>query len=124
MKMKVSFDVKKSFYDKVEDKTAFKDADNLAQGSMVRIGTHAANDAPVDTGLLRNTLTSYISRDNRTKNYPAWKMTQGTEYTLDQEYTPYPKQMSHETGFIRRAVDVEKRRFIQVLEERFKRTKR
>lgn len=107
--------IKRTITSKLSDPTAEEDADKLAEGSMRRIGTDAANRAPVDTGLLRNTMTSGIRRST-SADTGVWDLIQETEYTLVQEFEHKTK-----SAFIRQAVWNETPRFKEVLEERFKR---
>lgn len=103
---------------KLKDTTAVEDADRLAQGAMMRIGTDAANRAPVKTGLLQRTMTTGIQR-SESKPKGAWDMLQETEYTLVQEFEH--KSKSH---FIEDSVDVERPRFQDAMEQRFKKRRR
>lgn len=99
---------------KLTDATSVEDADRIAQGSMMRIGTDAANHAPVKTGLLQRTMTTGIQRsDSAPKG--VWDMIQKTDYTLVQEYEHRSK-----SGFIRNSVSAEEPRFQKATEERFK----
>lgn len=107
--------INKTIRNKLSDPNAEEDADKLAEGSMRRLGTDAANRAPVDTGHLRNTMTSGIRRST-TADKGVWDLIQETEYTLVQEYEHRTK-----SAFIRQAVWNETPRFKEVLEERFKR---
>lgn len=99
---------------KLSDPNAAEDADRLAQGSMVRIGTDAANRAPVETGHLRNTMTSGIKRSAIAPK-GVWDLEQQTEYTLVQEFEHKTKR-----NFIVNSVKAEEPRYKGVLEERFK----
>lgn len=109
-----SVNINPSFYKKIVDEKAEEDADRLAQGSMTRIGTDAANRAPVKTGHLRNTMTTGIRRSKDQKK-GTWEMEQQTEYTLVQEY-------DHATNhhFISDSVDVEETRFNDAIKNRFR----
>lgn len=99
---------------KLSDPTAEEDADRLAQGTMVRIGTDAANRAPVDTGHLRNTMTSGIKRSVIAPK-GVWDLEQQTDYTLVQEFEHKTKR-----NFIANSVKAEEPRYKEVLDERFK----
>lgn len=96
------------------DETAVEDADKLAEGSIRRIGTDAANRAPVDTGHLRNTMTSGIERSQSAPK-GVWDLINQTDYTLIQEFNHKSK-----SGFIRNSVDAESPRFKEIISERFK----
>lgn len=96
------------------DSKAQEDADKLVEASIRRIGTDAANNAPVDTGLMQSTLTSGIERSH-VKPIGVWDLIQLTEYTLYQEYNNPRKP-----AFLRNAIRVEEPRFRQALIERFK----
>src|SRR5690625_718729 len=99
----------------LEDAGSQKDADDLAHGASVRIGTDAANMAPVDTGLMQRTLTEGIQRSH-TKPIGVWDLVQLTEYTLYQEY----HNSRGKDGFLRKAIRNEEPRFKRIMEERFK----
>jgi len=99
---------------KLTDPSAEEDADKLAEGSLRRIGTDAANRAPVDTGHLRNTMTSGIERSVSAQK-GVWDLIDGTDYTMVQEYEHRSK-----SGFIVNSVRAETPRYAQVVEERFK----
>jgi|SRR5690625_373420 len=99
---------------KLSDPNAEEDADRLAQGSMVRIGTDAANNAPVKTGHLRNTMTSGIKRSVIAPK-GVWDLEQQTDYTLVQEF-----EHQSQRNFIANAVKAEEPRYNKVLGERFK----
>lgn len=111
---KYVFGVKNTINRKLSDKNALEDADRLAQGAMVRIGTDAANRAPVKTGLLQQTMTTGIQR-SKSKPKGAWDLLQETEYTLVQEFEH--KSKSH---FIENAVMTEAPHFYTAMEERFR----
>lgn len=98
---------------KLNVKGSAQAADEIAEGTMRRVGTDAANKAPVDTGLLQSTMTSEITRSNASPS-GVWDLLQGTDYTLIQEY-----EHASQSAFIRRAVWAEEPRFKSALKERF-----
>lgn len=104
-----------SFYKKIDDVEAEDDVNKLSQGSMVRLGTDAANRAPVKTGNLRNTMTTGIEQSRSSGIKGSWDLIQETDYTIIQE-----KMNPRHPNFIRDSVDVEENRFNDVLTKRFK----
>lgn len=111
-------DVKRSYYRKMDDDTAERDADLIARDSLRSIGVEAQSKAPVDTGLLRATLITGIKR-NPDKPTGSWIMEQETDYTLRQE-------IEHKTksGFIQSSAINGRAEFHERMRERFKNQRR
>lgn len=99
---------------KLKDKTAEQDADNIAKDSIYNIGHKASARAPVNTGLLSSTMISGIDKDVNQK-MGKWNILQRTEYTLAQEY-----EHKQHSGFLRNSSKEERDNFRFNVKKRFK----
>lgn len=100
-----------STVNKLLDKNAEQDADQLTFNAIHRMGQDASNRAPVDTGLLSSTMISGIDK----RSNADYALYQATEYTLVQEF-----EHATQSAFIRNSADTEKPKFRHDLNKRFR----
>lgn len=67
---------------KLSTKETAKEIDAILNSNMQEFAQNAARRAPVDTGRLRNSLLAYTGKVSELH----YEMTEGTEYTLYQEF--------------------------------------
>lgn len=117
--MGIGFEVKDSFYDKIEHGNKAKaDARKLARDATFNIGSNASFDAPIDTGALKLSLIEGIAESNTEEGF--FEIIEELTYVRVQELVDYPSQAPHETGFVRRAVEREEPQFVKKVTDRYK----